>query len=483
MNKIIRFVIWICKRFEREEILEIIDELLKILDGKYPEIMIKDDFKKNHPNYRNFSVDPLAPLDATQIIKPKPQLDYQALIGEYEHKHSKPLTPVNVHNPNNRVPEQIRCPYCNAPHEFIYFNDGKKRKQLKCKICLNTFQLNRRNKNRVKYYCPYCQKPLFVWKKRDDVTIYKCANKKCPCRISSLNKLNSNEKKIRHDRLSQFKINYQYREYHYEIGELHVETPQKPKVDLNRIHQDRHVLALILTLHISYAITARKTAHMLKTIWNISISHQTVLNYVHAAAFYCHQFNLKHKGNIDTINAGDETYIKIKAVWHYVWLFICSASKKICAYHISDNRGAKPAITTMIEAIRTAKLNQNITLVTDGNPSYQAGAHFINSKQDDLKLCLKNVIGLQNRDEESEQFRAYKQIIERLNRTYKYHVQAQNGFACLQGAIAKLVLFVTHYNFLRPHQTLKYNVPIPLPELKLIDSLPGQWAKIIAMAA
>ena len=118
----------------------------------------------------------------------------------------------------------------------------------------------------------------------------------------------------------------------------------------------------------------------------------------------------------------------------------------------------------MLEAVRTAKENQDVTLVTDGNPSYQAGLHFINSQQDDLKLTLKKVIGLQNMDAESEEYRAYKQIIERLNRTYKYHVQSQNGFGSINGAVAKLVLFVTHYNFLRPHKTLGYKTPIQMPD-------------------
>jgi transposase InsO family protein len=92
------------------------------------------------------------------------------------------------------------------------------------------------------------------------------------------------------------------------------------------------------------------------------------------------------------------------------------------------------------------------------------------------------VIGLKNLDAQSQQFRPFKQMIERLNRTYKYHVQSQNGFASAQGAIAKLVLFVTHYNFLRPHSSLDYRTPIELPELASILTIQGKWAKIISMA-
>lgn len=352
-----------------------------------------------------------------------------------------------------------------------------------CKVCSNVFQIQVRFRKPAKYFCPYCSIALFKWKEREDVTIYKCPNRKCPHRNERLKTLNANEKTIRNKLLSQFKITYQYRDYHFQIGELNVAEPERPIVALHRIYNDINIFALILTLHISYAITARKTAHMLKNIWNITVSHQTVLNYMQTAAYYCHKFNLKYKGEIDDINAGDETYVKVKGIWHYAWFFICTLSKKIAAYHFSDNREAKPAITTMVETIRTATENQDITLVTDGNPVYQSGIHFINSKNAQLKLTLKSVIGLQNLDDESEEFRAYKQMIERLNRTYKYHVQSQDGFGSTNGAVAKLVLFVTHYNFLRPHKSLGYKTPIELPELAGFDRIQNKWVKIISLAA
>lgn len=61
-NKIIRFVVWICSKFTRIEIEQIISELLKILSDKNPIIKPKDGFKEEHPNYRNFYVDPNPPL-------------------------------------------------------------------------------------------------------------------------------------------------------------------------------------------------------------------------------------------------------------------------------------------------------------------------------------------------------------------------------------------------------------------------------------
>ena len=62
LPRITRFVIWICSKFNREQIEQIIKDLQEILTNRNPEIKPKDDFKEKHPNYRDFSVDPNPPL-------------------------------------------------------------------------------------------------------------------------------------------------------------------------------------------------------------------------------------------------------------------------------------------------------------------------------------------------------------------------------------------------------------------------------------
>lgn len=47
MDRISRFVIWICSRFDREQIVRIVAELNDVLQNRHPEILPKDDFKKN----------------------------------------------------------------------------------------------------------------------------------------------------------------------------------------------------------------------------------------------------------------------------------------------------------------------------------------------------------------------------------------------------------------------------------------------------
>lgn len=390
------------------------------------------------------------------------------------------MKPVNIRNSTDKVPEYIYCPHCNAPHNYIYRNNGVRKSQYQCKVCKKTFH-NERRELKAKFFCPYCNYALYTWRKRQEVTIYKCGNDACPKYEKEYNKLSRKEKKLLKTHSSQFKLHYQYREYHYSLEQLEHSKPQKPKVNLKKIHNSQNILGLILTFFVSFAMSARKTALVLRWVFQINISYQTVLNYAEAAAYYAHQFNLCHKGTVDSKQAGDETYIKIKGKNNYVFFFISAAKRIISSYHIADNRGTLPATTAMLEAIRTNKNKQQTTFITDANPSYQAGIHFINALNGNLNIKHQKVVGLQNLDDESETYRPFKQIIERLNRTYKHHVRPANGFNTMNGAVALTTLFVTHYNFLRPHTSLKYKVPVPIKEIETVESIQAKWIKILSL--
>lgn len=138
----------------------------------------------------------------------------------------------------------------------------------------------------------------------------------------------------------------------------------------------------------------------------------------------------------------------------------------------------------MGEAARTLPEDQALHFISDGNPSYQAAIHFLNAhrEKDQPPHTLDQVLGLQNLDELSQQYRPFKQLIERLNRTYKYHVRSACGFATRNVAVAVTTLFVTFYNFLRPHMPLHHRLPIELQELKNIATLQGRWNKFLQLA-
>lgn len=282
-----------------------------------------------------------------------------------------------------------------------------------------------------------------------------------------------------------FKINYQYRDYHFTQKQIKHAEPKLPKtkVDILKIHKPDNILGLVLSFYISFAISARKTAYIFNAIFNIPISYQTVLNYAQASAVYAHRFNMLHKGNeLGEYLVADETYIKVVGKEHYVWFAISASKHSITAYHLSDSRDTRQAVSAIKEAIRTANPDQKINLVTDGLSSYIEAVQILNKDRPQNKIQHIRVIGLENKDDVSEEYRHFKQMIERLNRTYKLHSKPAAGFNSFNGAMALITLFVTHYNFLRPHMSLGLKPPIYIEELDQLKTIQAKWVRLISLA-
>lgn len=90
MKKITRIIIWLCSKFNKDEIENITLGLIEILNDRNPEIKPRDDFKQKHPNYRKFSVDPNPPLTELPEEEGNQQSKhYTQLLKEYQETKKK----------------------------------------------------------------------------------------------------------------------------------------------------------------------------------------------------------------------------------------------------------------------------------------------------------------------------------------------------------------------------------------------------------
>ncbi|MBS4456769.1 hypothetical protein [Tuanshanicoccus lijuaniae] len=86
---------------------------------------------------------------------------------------------------------------------------------------------------------------------------------------------------------------------------------------------------------------------------------------------------------------------------------------------------------------------------------------------------VTQVIGLYNNDPVSEKYWPLKQIIERLNRSFKGNYKPMTGFGSQAGSIAYVELFTTSFNFLRPQTSLeKVRIPVQLDALAKGEDMP-----------
>lgn len=120
-------------------------------------------------------------------------------------------------------------------------------------------------------------------------------------------------------------------------------------------------------------------------------------------------------------------------------------------------------------------------MITDGNPIYNAAQLFF--ELNDIHFELHQVIGVKNLDEESKKYRPFKQIEERLNRTYKQNYYGTNGYDKLECANSYMILFVCFFNFLRQHSSLSYKTPVDDGLFEKNMLVQDKWLKLIELSA
>jgi transposase-like protein len=217
-------------------------------------------------------------------------------------------------------------------------------------------------------------------------------------------------------------------------------------------------------------------------LYGFRVSHQQVANYCKIAARCVKPFVDHYDYHPGSAFVADETYIKVRGIKSYIWFIMDAVSRSIIGYRVSASRSVGPCIMAMRMAFRHLGnvLPEGFKFIADGYSAYPLAAQqFLYKFGEKMKFEITQVIGLTNSDAVTTEYRPYKQLIERLNRTYKASYRHTNGFDGLEGANYNLALWVAYYNFLRPHRHNRFQVLNKDPDIELAGSMPGKWQIMI----
>jgi transposase-like protein len=263
---------------------------------------------------------------------------------------------------------------------------------------------------------------------------------------------------------------------------MDLSTLPKGAVNLTFRNFSSHVMGLCLTYNVNLGLSTRATARALWEIHQVKISHTMVGNYAKTAAALVKPFVDNYDYKPTNYLSADETYTKVKGVRHYVWFVMDAIKKSILGYQISNTRDVGPCILAMRMAFAKFKEfpGNALKFVSDGYNAYKLAQQQFKLQGMDFNLI--QVIGLTNDDPISTEYRWLKQIIERLNRTFKFSYQVTNGYGSGEGSNTHVSLFVAYYNFLRPHSYTYWEPLNPIPELETIPNMPAKWQKLIELS-
>jgi transposase-like protein len=446
--------------------------LLPITEALKNEVVYKRRPLKETP-YANFIIDePPVVKNSSEVTMT--QLSFDDIIAYSE----KVITPVKR---KIEISYSGVCPNCGAPNEYLYENS--KGKQYKCKCCNNLFSIHPRYHKEISHHCPHCGYALFLHHDRLNYDVLVCPNDSCSFYLNNKRLKDVNEADHLRVFTKGFKLRYTFRLFNFTLDEIKDKSKLNIQsiVDISKIRHSNYTLGLCLTYYINYGLSSRKTAQILEEIHDIKISHQTIVNYAEAASGITEHLNENYNYELTNNIAADETYIKVKGKTNYVFFASDTEKKIITSYRIHPVRDTLSAVKALYQTFKKYPSHpNNLTLVTDGNPIYNAAQVFF--KMNDLPFDLFQVIGVKNNDETSVKYRPYKQVEERLNRTYKQNYYGTNGYGTNRNANVYMILYVAFFNFLRKHSSLNRCVPVPIENIEKHQLMPNKWLELINMS-
>lgn len=426
------------------------------------------------PKYNKLKVDRLP------VIKKIEKKDYKVLINAYEQEHKKKFKPIKSRS-GKLVPTEVSCPFCDAPHDYIYDNNGGKGQYL-CKVCNSTFTSQDYFVHPTSIHCPYCDYKLSMIKSRKNFFIHKCPNPKCSFYLNNLRTLSDEQLQEYNENPEKFKLRYIYREFKTDFFKVDIHSLPNDISSLRFRKFSSHIMGLCLTYLVNCGMSYRATSRVMREVHGVNISHTQIAKYATTVAFCIKPFVDSFDYNPTNFLAADETYTKVKGKKRYVWFVMDAVKKSILGYCSSVARDVEPCIYALRLAFEKFKKfpGKALKFIADGYTAYPlARQQFALNKMD---FDVTQVIGLSNEDEVSKEFRWLKQIIERLNRTFKFSYKVSNGYGSDDGANTHLVLFVAYYNFLRPHTYTHWKPLNIVPELESVELMPAKWQTLILLS-
>lgn len=389
------------------------------------------------------------PFQKEDVIKPH----YTILLRLAKAK-GKEIKPVSKRKVPLRT-EAKYCRKCRAPAEYLinhgYYarkSSGEKFPKHTCKVCQAEYAPGAERK-KPKHVCPYCGYGMNPQNYRKNFTVYFCCQKDCP-----------------HLKLHSEGHRYNEREWHFEYDKLGTKEVNSKK-NLEKIRINRNLLDLEMSLYVDCGVTSREVVKILQKLYGKEIvkSHQTIMNHAEAMAKFIEENEELLPVPVGDKVSEDETYIKYRGKWGYLFRAINPDNRSIIAEHFSKHRDTKGAIIVNKKVLEKYKLHckdAEYDLISDRAPIYESAINYLESKE---KATIRHypVKGIFDEpNEENSEYRSEKQIIERSFESLKSEIKRRRRFSSFKGAQTFCYLHKIFYNHLRNHESLNNNPPIPI---------------------
>lgn len=180
--------------------------------------------------------------------------------------------------------------------------------------------------------------------------------------------------------------------------------------------------------------------------YNDHVSDVTILNWVERFSKLAIKEASNYKPNVGSLWVADETVIELDGKNMWLWDMIDTRTRFLIASHMSYTRTTKDAEALMKQAYSYTGKSPRV-IYTDKLRAYLDG--------------IKLTFGADTRHERGGPFdiEVNTNLIERFHGTVKDRTKVMRGLHTLKSATLFLDGWLVHYNFFRPHMSLKDKTP------------------------
>ncbi|MBJ8055549.1 IS6 family transposase [Bacillus cereus] len=222
-------------------------------------------------------------------------------------------------------------------------------------------------------------------------------------------------------------------------------------------HYQPELILLTVRWYLRYNLSFRNLVEMMEER-GLSMAHTTIMRWVHQ---YGPQLEEKVRHHLKSTNDSwrvDETYIKVKGQWMYLYRAVDSEESTI-DFYLSKNRNTQSAKRFFKKALALSHVSTPRVITVDKNPAYPVAI-------EELKEENKMPKGIQIR-----QVKYLNNIVEQDHRFIKKRVRSMLGFKSFKTA-AFILSGVEAMHMMKKGQ-LHRQVKSIQNELKLIHKLFG----------
>jgi len=334
---------------------------------------------------------------------------------------------------------QFRCPKCNNNQNFYrYGKDLSGYQKYLCRGCCHQFSPDRpsvaregeektgRPRQRPYPLCPMCGRSSFLHHDHQHYSNYRCCDKHC---------------------------NHSFFVFKGNAIAPSSMSSLFGKTDFKRMRYPVFLIITALSMFYLGKNSFRNISLILRTAFNIKVSHMTIANWCTRFAPLFDNQRIKLQPLLD-LNSDewhtDETVVKIAGVKHWIWFVVDSETRFIIGFHLSPHRDSPQVFSVLNEAASKGTPN---AIVSDRYAPY--------------KVPVKSIFGVKHIRVESFKDDVSNNLIECFNKQFKAWYKTKQGFSSFGSANNLISMFVFFFNFVRPHSALNGLTPAQVAGLNL----------------